>query len=265
MDNKPHDEVENDEGEEQKTAEGEASKPKPMPIQVIYCPICTLPPEYCSYGPGPLDKCATWLKDNHPAMFEEFYPNGVPAPKNAPKEAAPPKDENKAAATPEEEKSGEKKVQFAEPDAAPKKEKKAKVVDQIVITTSKRNNKKFLTTVAGLDKIGINVKDAQKKFGKKFACGASVLADNSIEIQGDIAYELEEYILKEFPTIKGEQIVIKEKKQCDEKEFKCMELYIWIFGSMSPGVEASSRATGRILCVNLREIILFFHCTSYYV
>ena len=47
----------------------------------------------------------------------------------------------------------------------------------------------------------IDVKDAAKKFGKKFACGASVIDDNAIEIQGDIAMELIEYITEQFPNV----------------------------------------------------------------
>ena len=78
-----------------------------------------------------------------------------------------------------------------------------------VIEKQNRNKKKFLTTISGLDKygrpnknydhstdelcssLGLNVKDVAKKFGKKFACGSSVIDNNAIEIQGDIVYELQ--------------------------------------------------------------------------
>jgi len=49
--------------------------------------------------------------------------------------------------------------------------------------------------------IGINPKDAAKKFGKKFACGSSVVENNQVEIQGDVTYDLMEYIPKEFPAV----------------------------------------------------------------
>ena len=39
------------------------------------------------------------------------------------------------------------------------------------------------------------MKDAAKKFGKKFACGASIV-DSGIEIQGDVAESLYEFFLK---------------------------------------------------------------------
>lgn len=52
-----------------------------------------------------------------------------------------------------------------------------------------------------LSSIGINPKDAAKKFGKKFACGSSVVENNAVEIQGDVTYDLMEYIPKEFPEV----------------------------------------------------------------
>lgn len=48
---------------------------------------------------------------------------------------------------------------------------------------------------------GLNPKDVAKKFGKKFACGSSVVENNAIEIQGDVTYDLMEYIPKEFKDV----------------------------------------------------------------
>ena len=44
------------------------------------------------------------------------------------------------------------------------------------------------------------MKDAAKKFGKKFACGASVV-DQNIEIQGDVAENLYEFFLKTYKDV----------------------------------------------------------------
>ena len=49
--------------------------------------------------------------------------------------------------------------------------------------------------------LDIKVKDAQKKLGKKFACGASVIENDVIEIQGDIADDALDYLLQEYPTV----------------------------------------------------------------
>ena len=47
----------------------------------------------------------------------------------------------------------------------------------------------------------MTIKDFAKKMGKKFACGSSVVGDDTIEIQGDITEELKEFIMKEFPHV----------------------------------------------------------------
>ena len=41
------------------------------PLDVEYCGICSLPPEYCEYGPDS-EKCKNWLKDNIPDLYEEL-------------------------------------------------------------------------------------------------------------------------------------------------------------------------------------------------
>jgi hypothetical protein len=29
----------------------------PVPVTVVYCPHCTIPPEYCEYGPCSEERC----------------------------------------------------------------------------------------------------------------------------------------------------------------------------------------------------------------
>ena len=75
----------------------------------------------------------------------------------------------------------------------------------MLIERATRNKRKCVTTVTGLDLFGIKLADASKKFGKKFACGASVTKDASnreqIDVQGDFMDEMAEYIVKEFKEI----------------------------------------------------------------
>ena len=40
------------------------------PLVVRYCPICSLPPEYCEYGPC-FDKCLPWVTENMPEVLSE--------------------------------------------------------------------------------------------------------------------------------------------------------------------------------------------------
>ena len=35
------------------------------PLRVVYCPNCTMPPEFCEHGPC-FDRCLPWLRDNFP-------------------------------------------------------------------------------------------------------------------------------------------------------------------------------------------------------
>lgn len=44
----------------------------PQPREVIYCAVCTFPPEYCEFGPSP-SKCRTWLKDNQPELYSKLW------------------------------------------------------------------------------------------------------------------------------------------------------------------------------------------------
>jgi density-regulated protein DRP1 len=56
----------------------------------------------------------------------------------------------------------------------------------VVIERATRNKRKCVTTVIGLDQFGVKLADASKKFGKKFACGASVTKDASNKEQIDV-------------------------------------------------------------------------------
>mmetsp|Transcript_11279 Transcript_11279/g.12880 ORF Transcript_11279/g.12880 Transcript_11279/m.12880 type:complete len:232 (+) Transcript_11279:104-799(+) len=185
---------EQDTNEEIKTTEGEKVSKKAelgYPKQVVYCPKCGLPPEYCEYGPN-FANCIPWLRENYP----QFAPQGQGG-----------EEETKVQAQP----AGEENVS---------KKSKTKEAGKIIVEKSNRSARKYLTVVSGLDKHGIVVKDAAKKFGKKFACGSSVIEDNAIEIQGDVVLEVIDYILKEYKDLKREMFEIKEKKKPKEGEEK---------------------------------------------
>merc|ERR1719283_709048 len=38
---------------------------------VLYCAICTLPPEYCRYNTKLYAKCLKWMKQKQPDLFAE--------------------------------------------------------------------------------------------------------------------------------------------------------------------------------------------------
>lgn len=43
---------------------------KPQPVRMLYCGVCSLPPEYCEFG-SDFEKCKPWLIQNVP----DLYPN----------------------------------------------------------------------------------------------------------------------------------------------------------------------------------------------
>ena len=94
------------------------------------------------------------------------------------------------------------------------------------MTKSTRQRKKAITSVEGLDLFGVKLADAAKAFGKKFACGASVVTNPSlkeqIDIQGDVQEVVPELILEKFGKENGIEaknivmIVDKERMTYDE-------------------------------------------------
>lgn len=57
------------------STEAAAEEPQavaPPPQEVLYCPHCTFPPEYCSFGSS-ASKCRAWLVAEHPDLAEKIY------------------------------------------------------------------------------------------------------------------------------------------------------------------------------------------------
>lgn len=88
---------------------------------------------------------------------------------------------------------------------------------RIIIKRVERNKRKFVTEVSGLEAFGLELKKVAKDFGKKFATGSSVTkapsGENLITVQGDVADEIEEFILDKFEGIPEDNIEITEDKK----------------------------------------------------
>ncbi|GAB7364956.1 hypothetical protein MBLNU230_g5741t1 [Neophaeotheca triangularis] len=182
-----------------------ASATAPPPKQVIYCGICSLPPEYCEYG-GTTQKCSTWLSETHPSLHEKLYTSSttnalselsVDAQKRADKDAA--KKASKAAAA--EAKAAETRAQ-----------------SKIIIKRVERNKRKYVTEVSGLEAFGLELKKVAKEFGKKFATGSSVTKNaagtgEEITVQGDVQGEVEEWLLEHHPEVPEDNIELVEDKK----------------------------------------------------
>lgn len=180
---------------------------KLRPVEVLYCDVCSLPAEYCEFGPD-FEKCKPWLIKNAP----ELYPDLV-------KEEADKTVEqlegleilsrpSKVGGSTSEPKS-EEEVKTLPGGKVKKKEKPEVIVEKIV-----RNKRKSVTIVKGLDMFGIKLTDASKKFGKKFASGASVVKGptekEQIDVQGDFMYEIVDFISESWKNVPGSSIFVLE-------------------------------------------------------
>jgi len=49
--------------------------------------------------------------------------------------------------------------------------------------------------------IGIDLKKASKSFAQHFSCGSSVTGDDEIVIQGDVSYDIIDFIQSKWPEV----------------------------------------------------------------
>ncbi|KAF7305031.1 Translation machinery-associated protein 22 [Mycena kentingensis (nom. inval.)] len=183
------------------------------PVAIIYCGICTYPPEYCEFGSS-LTRCKEWLGENHPALFEQYYSDEALHSKVGTLSLE--------AQTKLEKDMAKKEVKAeAKAEAALKK----KMASQVIIKRSERTKRKSVTTVFGLEAFGIDLKKAAKQFASKFATGASVSKNpqglEEIVISGDVSDEVLEMIENEVGVLKG--IPVDNVELVEEKKKKAAE------------------------------------------
>ncbi|KAF2674795.1 density-regulated protein DRP1 [Microthyrium microscopicum] len=182
----------------------EASTAVPA-LQVIYCGVCSLPPEYCEFG-GTTKKCEDWLKENEPEMHEEIYSE----------EALAANMTNLSVAAQERaEKDAAKKA--AKASAAESREAEKRATSKVLIKRVERSKRKYVTAVQGLEAFGLDIKKVAKDFGKKFATGSSVTkipgGGEEITIQGDLSAEIEDFVLETWTQIPEDNIEVIEAKK----------------------------------------------------
>lgn len=195
---------------------------KPQPVRVLYCAVCGLPAEYCEFGPD-FEKCKPWLVKNAPDVYPDLVKEvaekeadsaakklesvGISSTGDGAREAAA---ATSGASAPKEE------VKRLPGGKIKKKEKQEVVIEKIV-----RNKRKCVTVVKGLDLFGVKLSDAAKKLGKKFATGASVVKGptekEQIDVQGDISYDIVEFITDTWPDVPEREIYFIE----DGRKVKC--------------------------------------------
>ncbi|KAJ1981193.1 Translation machinery-associated protein 22 [Dimargaris cristalligena] len=190
------------------------------PKNVVYCGVCTFPPEYCEFGAS-LPRCQKWLEANHPDLFTALYSVGELAEKL--QKVSVVAGEKGAL---DELDSDSKKLAKAigKEEAKLKRVQEKKASTMIVIKRIERTKKKRVTSVLNLEVFDVELKKAAKQFASRFACGSSVSKNNQnleeIVIQGDVSEEVKAYILQTWKTIpeKNIQLIEEKKKKKPEEE-----------------------------------------------
>ncbi|KAL1914710.1 uncharacterized protein VTP21DRAFT_7968 [Calcarisporiella thermophila] len=173
---------------------------------VLYCGVCTMPPEYCEFGPTPA-KCKKWIQKAHVDLYERYY-GTQELEKKMEEVSVDDKPE------PEEKKTKEEKKLEREAE----KRKHAK----IQLKRIERNKRKSVTSIYGLEVFGVDLKKAAKLFANKYACGSSVVKNpqglDEIVIQGDVIDEVRELILQTWKEINPDNVEIVEEKKKKKSE-----------------------------------------------
>lgn len=115
------------------------------------------------------------------------------------------------------EKDASKKAAKAEAQAAAEETRRATA--KVQIKRVERNKRKFVTAVSGLEAHGVDLKKVAKELGKRFATGSSVTKlpsglGEEIVVQGDLADDIEEWLLENYKEIpEGNVEVVEDKKR----------------------------------------------------
>ncbi|PGH11805.1 translation machinery-associated protein 22 [Polytolypa hystricis UAMH7299] len=185
--------------------ESHATASEPQARHILYCGVCSLPPEYCEFG-GRVKKCEEWLHKYHPEMHQKLYSDetlaanlstlSVSARERAAKDAA--KKEAKAA-------------------LAETRESERKASSKVIIRRVERNKRKHVTVICGLEAHGLENKKVAKELGKKFATGSSVTKNASgieeITVQGDVCEDVVDWLAEVYKTIPEDNVEIVEDKK----------------------------------------------------
>ena len=127
------------------------------PVIVQYCPICTLPPEYCCYNSLYMTDCRDWIINNY--EFNELVNLNIT------------KEELLEQWDQIFEKEG-KKIKVVNDSS-----KKDDEATRVKIIVSNRGARRFITEIHGLGHY-TDIKIACKDIKKKFACAATVVDTN---------------------------------------------------------------------------------------
>ncbi|KAK2989670.1 hypothetical protein RJ640_021590, partial [Escallonia rubra] len=193
---------------------------KPQPVQVLYCEICGLPPEYCEFGPD-FEKCKPWLIKNAPDVYPDLIKEASDkvtdqlqsssiSDGTAPSECISDRKEadNLLKAWKKPDQNWPSKPLFLHVQCS----LHLCSLSAVGSSTSKQEvkrlpggkiKKKEKQEVIIEKVTRVKLSDASKKLGKKFATGASVVKGptekDQIDVQGDISFDIVDFITETWP------------------------------------------------------------------
>lgn len=105
-------------------------------------------------------------------------------------------------------------------EAKAEREAERKATSRITLKRVERTKRKHVIVVTGLETFGLDLKKVAKDFGKKFACGSSVVKSaagvDEIVVQGDLSDDIFDYIEDKYqmvPVDNIDQVEDKKKKK----------------------------------------------------
>jgi len=206
---------------------------EPQAKRVLYCGVCTVPPEYCEFG-STVKKCREWLESTHPTLVSTIYNTAAIA--QAMSALAP-----TALAKAEKAEQDMQKKALKE-EARLEREQAKRLASPVTLKRVERTKRKHVIVVSGLEAFGLDLKKVARELGKKFACGSSVTkasaggggsaggagggggggggagaAAEEIVVQGDLSDDILEWIVEKYPQVPVDNIEqVEEKKKKKE-------------------------------------------------
>jgi density-regulated protein len=177
---------------ETETENVETEIKKKNTTQVVICPFCAIPLEYCEFKQD-WSECREYMEKKHPEILKQI---------------------NHSMELDKERKKETKTLKV-------KKTTKENEKTPITVSISRRTKKKTVTSIQGFEERGINTKKVVTLFKKVFACGCAEKKDGAqklfIEVQGDVRDQLEDLLMKEFKIEAKEIVFLAEKKKKNEE------------------------------------------------
>lgn len=182
-----------------------------QPRSIIYCGICSWPPEFCEFGLSK-KKCQNWLETNNLELYSKLYDSS----------SSSLIDLSNLNLEKEDKLSKELAKKEHKEELKQERIKREKLSSKIIIKRIERNKRKHIISISGLEIFEIDTKKLSKTFASKFATGTSVVKNaekkDEILIQGDVSDEAKDYLEKllsekGLDDVKVEQIDDKAKKK----------------------------------------------------